>query len=96
MRRHNERMLGDIIREVIHRYRLDGKLTETRIMQAWGRVMGSGILHYTSNVSFSKGTLKVYLRSAVLREELSMGKCRMIDMINKELGEESVQDIIFL
>jgi hypothetical protein len=39
-------------------------------------------------------TLYVELTSAVLREELSYGKEKIISMINDELGREVVKEVI--
>jgi hypothetical protein len=37
----------------------------------------------------------VALNSAVLKQELLLGKQKIIDLFNKELGKELVKDLIF-
>ncbi len=91
----NTRPLGELIREVLRRHRLDGKITETRIMASWEKVMGTHIARYTDNVSVRQGRLTVYLRSSVLRNELEYAREKIIQKINEELGEQIVQDVVF-
>ncbi len=56
--------------------------------------MGNGVNSYTKEVVLKGSTLYVSLTSAVLREELSYGKQKIITMINEELRKEVVTDII--
>lgn len=95
MSRTNERSLGEIIREVLKEHRLEGKINEARVTSAWSRVMGQNISRYTTSVHLSGSTLKVCLRSSVLRSELSMGKEKIVSMLNRELGDKVVSEIIF-
>ncbi len=95
MSRYNERSLGDIIREVLKRNRLEDKITETRIMSSWEKVMGQHIARYTNRVVLQRRTLIIYLRSSVLRNELSMGKNKIIKMLNEEIGEDAIDKITF-
>ncbi len=95
MAHYNTRPLGELIREVLRRHRLDGKITETRIMSSWEKVMGTHIARYTDNVSVRQGKLTVYLRSSVLRNELEYAREKIIQKINEELGEEIVRDVVF-
>lgn len=56
--------------------------------------MGATIAGYTSKLYFKDGLLKVYLTSAPLKE-LLMGKEKIINIINSEVGEELVTVEIF-
>jgi hypothetical protein len=49
---------------------------------------------YTKQVMLKGTTLYVDLTSAVLREELSYGKDKIIRMINDELGQEVVKQVV--
>jgi len=57
--------------------------------------MGNAISKYTEDLYFKDRRLYVKLTNAVIREELSMGKTKFIQMINKELGEDLVLDVVF-
>jgi hypothetical protein len=49
---------------------------------------------YTKNVTLRGTTLYVELTSAVLREELSHGKSKIVAMINEELRREIVKEVV--
>ncbi len=96
MGRSNERSLGEIIKEVLRHHRLEGKITETRIMSSWENVMGSNIARYTEKITLRGSKLIVTLRSSVLRSELSYSREKIIQNINRELGENAINDVVFL
>ncbi len=58
------------------------------VEQAWKNLMGNGVNSYTQEVILKGTTLYVKLSSAVLREELSYGKHKIIKMLNEELRKE--------
>ena len=56
--------------------------------------MGNGVNNYTTEIELRFDTLYVSLSSSVLREELSLGKSKIIRMINEEIGKELVKKIV--
>jgi hypothetical protein len=64
------------------------------VEQAWKTLMGNGVNSYTQEVVLKGQTLYVKLSSAVLREELSYGKHKIISMLNEELQKEVVKELI--
>ena len=58
--------------------------------------MGENISVYTKEVSLQQDVLIVKLSSSVLRQELSYGKEKIVEMINKSLGGNKIQDIRFI
>ncbi|MFH1320162.1 MAG: DUF721 domain-containing protein [Bacteroidota bacterium] len=90
----NERPLGEIIKKFATRYNLDSKLQEVRLKDSWEKLMGKTIAKHTTKLYLSNKKLYVNFDSAPLREELLFAKDKVIKMINKELGEEVVEDII--
>ena len=67
---------------------------EIDVEAAWKSLMGNGVNSYTKEVVLKGSTLYVALTSAVLREELSYGKQKIISMLNEELRKEVVKDIV--
>lgn len=94
-RAHEEVALSDVLQNIIKGYRLDKKIDALDIVDSWKRVLGPGVSNYTIDVLFKKDTLFVKLSSAVLREELSYGKPKIISLLNEDIGKEIVKDIIF-
>ncbi len=87
------------IKQVIAAMRKDKKLKKglekAQVKQLWRKLMSETIDKYTSNITYSSGTLTVYLTSSAMREELNRGKDRIIKLINNELGENIIVKIVF-
>jgi predicted nucleic acid-binding Zn ribbon protein len=93
IRKTNEQSLGDVITQMIKAFRMEDKITEVRINAAWEKVMGKHIHSFTDRITFRNHELTVYLKSAPLREELSHARTRIIDSLNKEVGNNAVTDL---
>ena len=86
--------LGDVLKDFIASHKLDKGLNKVSVEEAWHRLLGPAISKYTTKVILDGTTLRVGLSSSVLREELSYGKEKIIQMINEEIGQELVKKII--
>jgi hypothetical protein len=93
-RLNNQSSIGDILGQIIQTNKLESGLNQVSVVDAWKNLMGNGVNNYTRNVALRNSTLYVELTSAVLREELSYGKDKIIKMINEELGKEIVKDVV--
>lgn len=56
--------------------------------------MGNGVNNYTTAIELRNDTLFVSLSSSVLREELSLGKSKIIKLLNEELGKDLITKIV--
>ncbi len=87
------------IKQVIAALRKDKKLKKglekAQVKQLWKDLMGETIDKFTSNITYQNGILTVYLNSSAMREELNRGKNKIVNLLNKELGEKVVKKIIF-
>jgi hypothetical protein len=90
----NESAIGDVLKEFIQTNKLQSGMDKIDVEAAWKSLMGNGVNSYTKEVVLKGSTLYVSLTSAVLREELSYGKQKIITMINEELRKEVVTSII--
>lgn len=90
----NESPISDVLKEFIEVNRLQSGMDKIDVQQAWKSLMGNGVNSYTNEVILKGSTLYVSLSSAVLREELSFGKDKIITMLNEELRKEVVKTII--
>lgn len=90
----NENSVQEIIQLIIANNQLQKGLDVVDVKTAWQKLMGNGVNSYTLDVVLKNNTLYVSLSSAVLREELSYGKEKIIKMINEELKREVVQAIV--
>ena len=63
---------------------------------AFKKVMGAPIAKYTKEVYIKNKRMYVKLTSSVIREELSMGKSKIVNMVNEEIGRVVILDIVFV
>jgi hypothetical protein len=90
----NEGSIGDVLKEFIEKNKLQAGMDKINVEEAWKSLMGNGVNSYTKEVVLKGTTLYVSLTSAVLREELSYGKQKIIKMINDELRKEVIKEVI--
>ena len=86
--------MGEAIQQFIKRNKLQGGIDRVDCKYAWTKLMGSGVNNYTNSVDLKGDTLYVSLSSSVLREELSLGKSKIIAMLNEELGKELIKKLV--
>lgn len=90
----NEGSISDVLKQFIEVNKLESGMDKIDVEQAWKNLMGNGVNTYTKEVILKGTILYVSLTSAVLREELSYGKDKIIKMINEEMGKEVVKSIV--
>tara|TARA_B110000263_G_scaffold40954_1_gene32712 strand:- start:99 stop:395 length:297 start_codon:yes stop_codon:yes gene_type:complete len=73
---------------------LNSGLNNVKIQKLWQETMGSNVNSYTKEITLKNKTLYVSLSSSVLRQELSYGKQKIVDLINKEIGDEIITKIV--
>jgi predicted nucleic acid-binding Zn ribbon protein len=88
--------LKDVINDLLKAYKLKGKFNETHIIASWERIMGTPIANRTSALNIHNKKMYVKLSSAPLKQELSMSKSRIVELLNNDLGEVVIEEIIFL
>jgi hypothetical protein len=93
-RLNNESSIGDVLKEIIQVNKLQSGMDQVLVKESWASLMGKGVNNYTKNVQLKGSTLYVELTSAVLREELSYGKDKIIKMINDELRRDVVTAVV--
>jgi hypothetical protein len=86
--------IGDVLKEFIEANRLQAGMDKINVRDAWKNLMGNGVNNYTREIMLKGTTLYVELTSAVLREELSYGKEKIVKMINEELKREVVKEVV--
>jgi hypothetical protein len=86
--------ISDVLKEFIQVNNLQKGMDKIDVREAWKNLMGNGVNNYTREILLKNDILYVELTSAVLREELSYGREKIIKMINEELGREVVKDVM--
>lgn len=86
--------IGNVLGQFIKENHLEKGIDNVRIKEIWEQSMGKGIMNYTDAITLRDYTLYVSLTSAVVREELSYGKTKIIEMLNEALGKEVVKKLV--
>jgi hypothetical protein len=73
---------------------LNSGLNNVKVQKLWEQTMGSNVNSYTKEVNLKDKTLYISLSSSVLRQELSYGKQKIVDLINEEIGNEIITKIV--
>jgi hypothetical protein len=94
-RNSNQTTLGEAIDKLLKAYRLDGKMKELDIINAWPELMGTAVANRTKNIQIRNKTLILQMDSSVMREELAHGKQIIIDRVNEKAGFEIITEIWF-
>jgi len=94
-KRHNDNMsLSEALKEFVDTNKLQKGLDRIDVQEAWINLMGNGVNNYTTNIQLKNTTLYVQLSSSVLREELSYGKEKIINLLNESLGKPLIKSIV--
>jgi hypothetical protein len=94
-KRRNENIpLSEALQEFIDANKLQKGIDKVDTREAWIKLMGNGVNNYTTAIELRHETLFVSLSSSVLREELSLGKTKIIAMLNEEIGKEVIKKLV--
>ncbi len=94
-KRENDHLnMKDALSAFIQENKLQKGIDKVDTRAAWVNLMGNGVNNYTTAIELRNETLFVSLSSSVLREELSLGKSKIIKMLNEELGKDLIKKIV--
>jgi len=86
--------MSEALNNFIQKNKLQHGIDKVNAREAWVNLMGNGVNNYITAIELRNETLYVSLSSSVLREELSHGKSKILDMLNEELGKNLVKKIV--
>ena len=96
MERKDIESIGDVLRRAIEESCLDARLAEVRAEKLWQQIAGAPVADLCGTPVVRKGVMRVPVRSASLRNELSMHRSVFISQINKTLGREVITEMKFV
>ncbi len=79
----------------LRKNKLEKGLLNIEVKKAWYELMDNGAANYTTDVNLRNKTLYIRLSSPALKEELSYGKEKLIQIINERFNKNVVDRIIF-
>ena len=90
----NNTEIKDLVNIFLKKNKLEKGLLDLEVKKVWFELMDNGIANYTLDVNLRNKTLYIKLSSPALKQELSYGKEKLIDLINKKFDKEIVQKIV--
>ncbi len=88
--------VGDVLRQTIQECNLAAKLDEQKAIQLWIELMGEGMASLCGRPFVRAGVMHISVRAAALRQELTMNRTSMINLINEHLGKSVIKEIRFI
>lgn len=92
-RKFNDASIKDLIKLMMSNAGLEKKYNELEIVKCYHDVMGTMISKRTVDAKVEDRKLILKIDSGVLREELSLNKKRIIDLVNERFGAVVVEAV---
>lgn len=93
-RTNNEESLGDVIKRLVNSPQWKNKITQHRLQDEWGKLMGATVVSRTRSLFFKDGKLYITFNSASLKQEIFYSKDLLTEKLNERLGENVVTEVI--
>ena len=90
----NEEKLSNVIDSFINRYGLKKRFLEHEILQEFSKIMGPFLMKKVNNAYVKNQKLFLKLSSASFKQELVMQKTKLLDQLNKVIGEDYLKDLV--
>ncbi len=94
VRTSNEQTIKEVISDWMEGTTVKSKLAEVNVINAWENLVGNIIARNTQKIFFKNGKLFLEIESPPLRQELSYSKSKLIEIVNKFVGEEFITDVV--
>ena len=90
----NNNEIKNLLDIFLKKNNLEKGLLDIEVKRAWHELMENGVSNYTTDVSLKNKTLYIKLSSPALKEELSYGKEKLMNLINERFKKKIVQKIV--
>ena len=92
----NEFSIGDAISSYLQEIGIRDRLKVEAVIEQWSRIMGQAIAANTSKLWYKDGVLHVQMSNPTWRMELGMAKSKIKEVLNREMGQEIIQEVRIL
>ncbi len=94
MRKSNSQKIGEVIGDYLRELKIERKILEARLVNAWPSIAGPTIARQTEKVYIRGTVYYVHVKSPVLRNELSYMKTRIMEVLNEQAGQKFITGIV--
>ncbi|HEY3430237.1 MAG TPA: DUF721 domain-containing protein [Cyclobacteriaceae bacterium] len=88
--------IGDAVRQMLGTFRIDSKFDEASLVASWERLVGGPIAKRTKKVFIKDKILFVEFKSPSMKNDFLLHKSHILEVFQKEFGQQVVKDIIIL
>lgn len=88
--------LKDAIDQMLEKYHLRNRFDQSYVVAHWDTIMGTAIASRTKKVFIKDNKLFLQIESAPLRNELVRAKSKIVELINREMKSNLVEDVVFI
>ena len=88
--------VGEGINDLLNAYSIENKYLQTLLITKWDKFMGPSVATRTEKIYFKDKTMHVVLKSAALKHQLTLSKSKIVELVNKEMDRDLIEEIIFL
>jgi len=92
----NSMHIGQAIQQLLNRYHIKSKFDEANLINSWESLVGKPVAKRTKRLYIRNKVLFVELESPALKNDLSIHKSKIIDLLQKEFGPEVVKELVFM
>ena len=90
-----EQSLKAVLTSLFSQYSNENGVSATRVQAVYRQTMGAYISNHTTKIFVKDNVLFLYIDVPSLRHELSLGKIKLINILNEALGEQQIKEIKF-
>lgn len=95
MKRLEPESIGDVLRHTLRQQGMTDRLYEAKAVALWPSIIGEAMANLCGKPMVNQGLMTVFVRSAPLRQELTMSRSSLIKLINDALGRQVINEIRF-
>lgn len=92
----NTQHIGDAIQQLLKTYHIKSKFDEANLITSWERIVGKPIARRTRKVTVRNKVVFVELDSPSMKHDLNLHKSHIIELLQKEFGNEVVKEIVIM
>ena len=86
--------MAEALQQFLNKSKLKTGLQAMQIEDVWEKIMGKTVAKYTDKLQIVGTTLFVSTMVAPLKNELLYQKEKIIELVNKELGEKVIKEVV--
>lgn len=87
--------VGEALRKLAGTLGIATRLSEYDVITGWEKIVGEQIARVTTAERVEHGVLYVAVRGAAWRNELSMRRMEILDLVHRSVGRKVVREIRF-